>query len=873
MKTYAVIFFGAALITILGMPLLTRLAKALGLVDKPGLRKVHASPIPRIGGVVVAFATMGMLLPVLALDNTIGAAFQKIAPGVATLLAMAALVFIVGLIDDIRGMRAAVKLVALVGAALAICCSGYRIETLSIESVFALNLGWVSWPLTVLWIVGITVGINFIDGLDGLAAGISAIVCGTIAVLAYSNGQWAMLALMLALLGSLAGFLFFNFNPAKVFLGDCGSMFLGFMIGAGSVVCMAKTSTFAGIAVSACALGVPILDTTFTMLRRGVLDRRSIFGGERGHIHHRLLDLGFGQRQVVIIIHGLTLLGAVTGLMMIGTHHFVALLILLGVLVGFFLFFHFVGAARIGETVAVIRRIRSFRQQAKKEQASFDDAQLRMRESASFEGWWAAVCRLAEELDFVWVTVAVRNDGGQSWTTVWRRPGQMPSRHDLVTLAIPASRRRTDCQMQLEAGLAVNGSLEAAGRRGALLGRLIDEHELTNLPPQVATGQGPLSTVDQAADLAVDPAVRPDPAAVNWPLPALLGQAGLTGGRLEHHDREPLLFDLWPEEKRNLPMASSQDTVLAGAVVLHAPSRPSSESAGPGTPPEPISILGVPVVPFASYEQAVDCVAARIAAGRQTVCVAVNPEKVYRAKSDPQLLDVLQKATFGLCDGIGISVAAQLLHQRKINRCTGCDFFFHLVERAARSGWGVYLLGAAPEANEQAATKLVEKYPGLRIVGRQDGYFQDSAAVVRQINASGADLVFVAMGSPKQELWIAQHSAELTAPFCMGVGGSFDVAGGLARRAPQICQKTGTEFLFQLATRPGWKPAVKWNRTLARLRFLLIVIRVALSDRREQPARRPEHLQESAAGTGFLQKSAATAAGAEPEADLRGREV
>jgi len=267
----------------------------------------------------------------------------------------------------------------------------------------------------------------------------------------------------------------------------------------------------------------------------------------------------------------------------------------------------------------------------------------------------------------------------------------------------------------------------------------------------------------------------------------------------------------------------------------------------------------------------VDAVEERIVARRPTFAVAINPEKIYRARQDPRLLAVLQDATFGLCDGIGVAVAGLLLHRHLLQRCTGCDFFFRMTERAALRGWGVFLLGASAEANERAAAKLTERYPGLRIVGRRDGFFSDSAAVVREINESGADLLFVAMGSPKQELWLAEQRASLQAPFCMGVGGSFDVAGGLARRAPKFFQKTGTEYLFQLVTRPGWKTGVKWERTLARLKFMLTVARVACGGRAGRSERRAipvEVLREPPAGAGIFQESAA-----EGRAEVRGRDV
>jgi UDP-N-acetylmuramyl pentapeptide phosphotransferase/UDP-N-acetylglucosamine-1-phosphate transferase len=139
-----------------------------------------------------------------------------------------------------------------------------------------------------LWIVTITVCMNLVDGLDGLAAGIAAMVCGLIALLAFWTDQPAMALLMLALLGSVTGFLFFNFHPAKIFMGDGGSMFLGFLIGAGSIVCQTKTPTFVGLAVPFLALGVPVFDTAFAIVR-AALERRLI-RPDRGHLHHRLLD-------------------------------------------------------------------------------------------------------------------------------------------------------------------------------------------------------------------------------------------------------------------------------------------------------------------------------------------------------------------------------------------------------------------------------------------------------------------------------------------------------------------------------------------------------------------------------------------------------
>ena len=149
-----------------------------------------------------------------------------------------------------------------------------------------------------------------------------------------------------------------------------------------------------------------------------------------------------------------------------------------------------------------------------------------------------------------------------------------------------------------------------------------------------------------------------------------------------------------------------------------------------------------------------------------------------------------------------------------------------LIALSAREGWKVYLLGASPQSNAGARRKLLEGYPGLRIVGSRDGYFTDSAEVVAAINASGADLLFVAMGSPRQELWIGEHLPRLNVGFCMGVGGSLDVISGAVRWAPAICRKTGTEWLYRVLAQPSRIPRL-WTNWL----FALNVLGAALAGR------------------------------------------
>lgn len=239
-----------------------------------------------------------------------------------------------------------------------------------------------------------------------------------------------------------------------------------------------------------------------------------------------------------------------------------------------------------------------------------------------------------------------------------------------------------------------------------------------------------------------------------------------------------------------------------------------------GSIPRPINVAGVPVVPFESYEQALACIESTVEAREKTFWVAINPQKCFRAWHESNLLDLLNRADVGICDGVGVSLAARILHGQSLKRCTGCDLFLKILPHAAKKGWGVFMLGASAESNAAACDKLEQTYPNLRIVGRQDGYFSDEAQVVEHINSSGADLVFVAMGSPAQEYWISKHRDRIDAPFCMGVGGSFDVVSGRIRRAPAIFRKTGTEWLFQLVT----EPHKRFKRQTVYVPFMLRVV-------------------------------------------------
>ncbi len=475
MKTYLFVFFGSTILAAIITPLIIFIARRIGIVDVPDARKVHFRPTPRIGGIAIFASMMTLIISALFLDNAIGDKFRDIQPKVIALLIAATFVFLIGLIDDIHSFSGRIKFLALIVASLVICASGSRIDSISIGSWFKLDFGLSAWPLTILWTIGITVGVNFIDGLDGLAAGISAIACAVIAIFAFNSGQPLMVVIMLALLGSLSGFLFFNFNPAKIFMGDCGSMFLGFVLGSASVMCAAKTKTFVGLALLALALGLPIFDMFFTVLRR-YLNRRRILHSDYGHVHHKLLDMGLNQRHVVIIMYVLTAIAAGLGMFMMITRDVGAITIFFCVLLLLVLLFRLIG---IGQLQRIITRLKSniaISHEGRKYIDIFEDAQLSIRKVASFKDWWQAISTVAQKMDFFELSLTITSKDGTSRDFLWRKNNPEKDQRQIVTMRMPINKHQLALPVNIEVKIPIDSSLESAGQRMMLFGRLIDEY-------------------------------------------------------------------------------------------------------------------------------------------------------------------------------------------------------------------------------------------------------------------------------------------------------------------------------------------------------------------------------------------------------------
>lgn len=293
--TYILITLLAFAVSFAATPFAIKIAPKIGAIDIPkDQRRMHTKPMPRFGGISMFLGTE-IALAVFFHDD----------PKVLTIILGGACIYAVGVIDDLKGMKAKVKFALQILSAVVIFIGGIRIDFVRNffnESEYLFFPPWLSFFITILWVVGITNTVNLIDGLDGLAAGVASIASSCIAYTAVLSGQYEVAAAMLAVAGGALGFLPFNFHPAKIFMGDSGSLYLGFMIAAVSILGSTKGATLISTIVPFLVLGLPIFDTAFAIIRRWV-NGYPIMQADKGHIHHRIMATGIGQRRTVLIMY------------------------------------------------------------------------------------------------------------------------------------------------------------------------------------------------------------------------------------------------------------------------------------------------------------------------------------------------------------------------------------------------------------------------------------------------------------------------------------------------------------------------------------------------------------------------------------------
>jgi UDP-GlcNAc:undecaprenyl-phosphate/decaprenyl-phosphate GlcNAc-1-phosphate transferase len=308
------VFFGISFLAALIItPYVRAQGVRFGIIDLPGKRKVHQEEIPRLGGIAIFTATFLPFLVFLSLGNFPTSEISHLWEPLFGLTLGCLIVFGIGIWDDIRRLSPWPKLLAEIAAAGVAYSFGLKIQIISNPFGMQLGLSWLSGPLTVLWLVGITNAVNLADGIDGLATGIATFAAVILFIMTSSSIYTLVPYLAAALAGASLGFLRYNFSPATIFLGDSGSLFLGFYLGGLSLWASEKSAIAFALFIPIIALGIPIVDMVYAVLRRwhrGV----PIGQADRDHIHHRLLEKGFSHRRAVLMLYGVNfLLAAMAG--------------------------------------------------------------------------------------------------------------------------------------------------------------------------------------------------------------------------------------------------------------------------------------------------------------------------------------------------------------------------------------------------------------------------------------------------------------------------------------------------------------------------------------------------------------------------------
>jgi UDP-GlcNAc:undecaprenyl-phosphate/decaprenyl-phosphate GlcNAc-1-phosphate transferase len=414
-------FFLSLLLT----PVFRDLALRWGWVDKPDCnRKLHTAPVPRIGGIPIVLSYAGSFGILLLIGLRGSLIVQLPLPLFWKLLPAALLVLVTGLLDDLFGLKPWQKLLGLTVAAGLACSGGLRIQNLAGHEIQdALGM-----PLTILGLVGCANAFNLIDGVDGLASGVGLLATLTILVAGLLHGDAGLVIATAPLAGALFGFLRFNFNPASIFLGDCGSLWVGFMLGCYGVIWSQKSATVLGITAPLMALSIPLLDTALSIARR-FLRRQPIFGADHGHIHHRLLDRGLTPRRVALLLYAAGGLAACFSLLQSSAWNGFGGLVIALFCGGVWIGIQYLGYQEFGIAARLLRQ-NSFRSMVQS-QLSLRRCEESLRAAASAEECWRVIRIAGREFGFSHVALRL---GGRSYQEQLDNAGD---RH--WTLRIPLS--------------------------------------------------------------------------------------------------------------------------------------------------------------------------------------------------------------------------------------------------------------------------------------------------------------------------------------------------------------------------------------------------------------------------------------------------
>lgn len=396
MITFFVAFLVSLMVALVLTLVVRNRALAWGWLDQANSsRKVHVRPIPRLGGIGIVGGFFAPLCALFLTDSGVGYHFRSQKELVAGLFIGGAVIAGLGLYDDLKGTGARLKFSVQLAVALGLYAMGFRIEVIANPFGPELALGALSLPFTVLWMVGVVNALNLIDGLDGLAGGVAFFGVSTNFILALARGDVLMCLLMAALAGAILGFLVFNFNPASIFMGDTGSMFLGFVLAAVSIKTSTKSGTAVAMLVPVMALGLPIMDTLLAMVRRSLMGR-PLFSADKEHIHHRVMSrMVLSHRSTVLVLYALCGLFTLTALGLNFANSAQSALLLCGMAVVIFVLMRKLGYLDLGRASGM----QELRKRNIRLRSLVKDVTREVRGATSLQGVWSAVRPLADALD------------------------------------------------------------------------------------------------------------------------------------------------------------------------------------------------------------------------------------------------------------------------------------------------------------------------------------------------------------------------------------------------------------------------------------------------------------------------------------------
>jgi UDP-GlcNAc:undecaprenyl-phosphate GlcNAc-1-phosphate transferase len=400
MRTAAIAFVLSMFCGTFLTPLVRRLAHHFGVLDHArSSRKIHGQPIPRLGGIAIVIAFYVPLVGLFLFHGGVGTYFLAERKHVIGLFVGGLAIALLGLYDDLRGANATKKFIVQFLVAGLLYGLGFRFDVLANPFGEPITLGWLNLPLTLLWVAGVINAMNLIDGLDGLAGGVALVAVVTTFLVSLQRGHPLMMLFSAALAGSILGFLFYNFNPASIFMGDTGSMFLGFVLAATAMQTNQKASTAVAIVIPGIALGLPIMDTLLAIGRRAFRGR-PLFQPDKEHIHHKLMARGLSHRQAVLVLYGFCVLLGAVALVLTYTNSVqtaLLLLVLSAVAVAFLRSLGYVRLDRLPEAVVDRKRNRAVR-------AALQPLGRRVRRLRTAEEMWTVVLEAATVLGAVAVT-------------------------------------------------------------------------------------------------------------------------------------------------------------------------------------------------------------------------------------------------------------------------------------------------------------------------------------------------------------------------------------------------------------------------------------------------------------------------------------